>query len=281
LSVARVTRHSFVLVLAVFSFVMSFGVLTSAYSATTNPNAGCDESHHSDTGDGANQDGDYDSTCDGAPSGNGAGEGGADGKSCAGCVGNADDKDPPGQFENGSDANNGYECDGNGGVAKTNPAHTGCKSPAPSPTPTPTPTVTPSITPSPTPPPSGSPTPPPSATPTPPPSGNQTPSPTPTAPPSASPTVTPSVLPSGPPTPTPTVPPTSVPPTSSPTITPSVEPTLLTPSPTVPPNPTGMPSPSFPADVKGVRLPFTGGASGAALTIAGLLMAAGDRKSVV
>lgn len=48
------------------------------------------------------------------------------GKPCAGCVGKADNKNPQGQFPNASDANNGYECDGNQGIAKGNPAHTSC-----------------------------------------------------------------------------------------------------------------------------------------------------------
>jgi hypothetical protein len=78
--------------------------------------------HNSNTGNGANTSGAYDSTCNGSASGNG--NGGA--QPCAGCVGNADDKNPPGQAPDGSDNNNGYECDGNNGIAKTNPAHTGC-----------------------------------------------------------------------------------------------------------------------------------------------------------
>jgi hypothetical protein len=69
----------------------------------------------------------YCSTSDGTPSGNGNGGGNANGKPCAGCVGNADNKNPPGQAKDGSDHNNGYECDGNSGVGKTNPAHSGCK----------------------------------------------------------------------------------------------------------------------------------------------------------
>lgn len=68
----------------------------------------------------------YHSTCDGSPSMNGNGNGAATGKPCAGCVGAADNKNPPGQAPDGTDANNGYECDGNSGVGKTNPAHTGC-----------------------------------------------------------------------------------------------------------------------------------------------------------
>jgi hypothetical protein len=89
---------------------------------------------------GANNGGDcgaYCSTRDGSPSLNGNGDGQATGKPCAGCVGRADNKNPPGQQPDGTDANNGYECDGNNGIGKTNPAHTGC---------TTTPTVTPPCT---------------------------------------------------------------------------------------------------------------------------------------
>ncbi|MEY2435136.1 MAG: hypothetical protein QOC92_4861 [Acidimicrobiaceae bacterium] len=82
-------------------------------------------------GTGANVDGPYDSTRDGSPSGNGNGNGQATGKPCAGCVGKADNKNPPGQQPGPEDHNNGYECDGNNGIAKTNPAHTGCVDPPP------------------------------------------------------------------------------------------------------------------------------------------------------
>lgn len=92
-----------------------------------NPTAACNGTHHSDTGHGANVRGAYDETCDGSPSGNGNGGGTATGKPCAGCVGNADDKNPPGQAVDGSDHNAGYECDRNHGVGRTNPAHTGCR----------------------------------------------------------------------------------------------------------------------------------------------------------
>jgi hypothetical protein len=106
----------------------------SGSTATTGPgnsSQGCDASHNSDTGHGANQGGPYDNTCDGSPSGNGNGNGQATGKPCAGCVGNADDKNPgfnngKGQMPNGSDHNAGYECDRNHGIGRTNPAHTGC-----------------------------------------------------------------------------------------------------------------------------------------------------------
>lgn len=73
------------------------------------------------------------SSDEGAPaSENGKGEGNAYGKPAAGTVGNADHKNPPGQMPTGADdgnngdGNNGYECDGNEGIGKTNPAHTGC-----------------------------------------------------------------------------------------------------------------------------------------------------------
>lgn len=116
---------------------------------SSQPTHGCDQAKEND-GDA------YDSTCDGRPSRNGNGSGSATGRPCAGCVGAADNKNPAGQFPDGSDDNNGYECDGNSGVGKTNPAHTGCTTtpPPPTPTPTPTPTCTtrcPSPTPTPTP----------------------------------------------------------------------------------------------------------------------------------
>lgn len=69
----------------------------------------------------------------GDPSGNGNGNGNATGRPGAGTVGNADSKNPPGQAPDGTDGNNGYECDGNNGIGKTNPAHTGCSTPPPCP----------------------------------------------------------------------------------------------------------------------------------------------------
>src|SRR5262249_7841236 len=69
------------------------------------------------------------------PSGNGNdNQGKHTGEPCAGCVGNADDKNPPGQLPNtlaGADPNAGYECDRNKGIAQTNPAHTSCTSTPP------------------------------------------------------------------------------------------------------------------------------------------------------
>ncbi len=76
----------------------------------------------------AHNSGPYDSTTDGSPSGNGNGDNDNGNKPCAGCVGNADDKNPPGQLPGPEDdGDKGYECDGNSGVGKTNPAHSGCK----------------------------------------------------------------------------------------------------------------------------------------------------------
>jgi hypothetical protein len=92
-------------------------------------------------GVGANVSGPYDSTRNGAPSLNGNGNGNATGEPCAGCVGKADNKNPPGQLPGPSDLNAGYECDGNNGIGKTNPAHTGCAENAV------TPPVTPPVTP--------------------------------------------------------------------------------------------------------------------------------------
>ena len=75
---------------------------------------------------GANVTGYYTGSPTGLPSGNGNGDGNAYGRPLAGSVGNADIKNPPGQMPDESDGNNGYECDGNSGIALTNPAHTGC-----------------------------------------------------------------------------------------------------------------------------------------------------------
>jgi len=87
------------------------------------------------SGNGANVHGPYDSTRDGSASQNGKGDGKAGGKPCAGCVGKADNKNPPGQLPGGSDNNAGYECDRNQGVGQGNPAHTSCTESVPSPSP--------------------------------------------------------------------------------------------------------------------------------------------------
>jgi hypothetical protein len=92
--------------------------------------------------------GPYSSTRNGAPSLNGNGNGAAVGQPCAGCVGKADNKNPPGQFPNGTDPNAGYECDSNNGIGQTNPAHTGCVSSPPIPVTPPVPVSPPiSVTP--------------------------------------------------------------------------------------------------------------------------------------
>jgi hypothetical protein len=89
---------------------------------------GCSPNQHDNSnGNGANQSpGPYDPQNCGGPSGNGVSDNNNSSKPCAGCVGNADAKNPPGQYPNGSDNNAGYECDRNQGVGQTNPAHSGC-----------------------------------------------------------------------------------------------------------------------------------------------------------
>lgn len=93
----------------------------SGSSSDGGPPKGCDQA-------GFNDGGAYDSTCDGTP-----GEQGNDGNDkVAGSEGSADNKFPPGQIPSGpDDGNNGYECDGNNGISKGNPAHTRCKQPPP------------------------------------------------------------------------------------------------------------------------------------------------------
>ena len=75
---------------------------------------------------GAKGPGPYDPYAVETTAGNGQGVGHAYGRPCAGCVGNADSINPPGQLPGGTDANLGYECDENAGVGATNPAHSGC-----------------------------------------------------------------------------------------------------------------------------------------------------------
>jgi hypothetical protein len=86
----------------------------------------------------------YCSTSDGTPSGNGNGDNGN--QPCAGCVGNADNQNPGGQHHDGNDHNNGYECDGNNGVAQGNPAHSGCQATTTTAAPTTTTTAPPETT---------------------------------------------------------------------------------------------------------------------------------------
>ena len=76
----------------------------------------------------ANNSGVYNSTFPDGPSLNGNNVGGAVGRPAAGAVGNADNKNPKGQLPDATtDGNAGYECDTNNGIAKGNPAHTGCE----------------------------------------------------------------------------------------------------------------------------------------------------------
>jgi len=113
-------RITFSVLLLAFlvSFIPSVG---AAPNSAGKPTHGCDQADEND--------GDvYDSTCDGSPSGNGNGGGNANGKACAGCEGAADNKNPQGQLPNAEeDGNNGYECDGNSGIARGNPAHSACE----------------------------------------------------------------------------------------------------------------------------------------------------------
>ena len=97
------------------------GVLTEVQPLSTADQSGTGANPGTTAGCGA-----YCSTRDGSASGNGVGDGKASGKPCAGCVGKADNKNPAGQYRDGSDHNAGYECDRNQGVGQTNPAHSGC-----------------------------------------------------------------------------------------------------------------------------------------------------------
>ena len=125
-TIARAARGAATVLLAGAFVVAANG--TTAYADDNGKGNGKGKAQSA----GANGDcGQYCSTRDGSPSRNGNGGGEATGRPCAGCVGNADDKNPPGQYPDGSDSNNGYECDGNSGIARTNPAHTGCTTPAP------------------------------------------------------------------------------------------------------------------------------------------------------
>ncbi|MDQ1438994.1 MAG: hypothetical protein QOK43_2623 [Acidimicrobiaceae bacterium] len=117
---------TFICGVAVGLFLLT-GVASAAPKHDTDTSSPQPASNADYSGHGANQHGSYDSTRDGSPSGNGNGGGEAKGKPCAGCVGKADNKNPKGQAPGGSDHNNGYECDGNHGVGRSNPAHTGCR----------------------------------------------------------------------------------------------------------------------------------------------------------
>ena len=117
-------------VLVSFLSVMYLYTLTAA-AATPDHAKGRAVGHNRSAGNdgssGANVSGPYDPYGVGEPSGNGNGDGNATGKPCAGCVGNADGKNPPGQQPGPNDANKGYECDENAGIAQGNPAHSFCR----------------------------------------------------------------------------------------------------------------------------------------------------------
>ncbi|HET9733100.1 MAG TPA: hypothetical protein VFP54_10535, partial [Acidimicrobiales bacterium] len=129
---------SAVFVLAGVTFIPAAAFASSGNAGHSNGNAGTSGTYTSaqpysnaDRNNGGANDtstsNQYASTRTGLPSGNGNGGGAAAGKPCAGCVGRADNKNPPGQYANGSDNNAGYECDRNHGIGRTNPAHTGCR----------------------------------------------------------------------------------------------------------------------------------------------------------
>ena len=102
---------------------------TSGDPASPQPQSTADANHGGANGQCPG--GTYCSNRHGAKSQNGNGGGKATGKPCAGCVGKADNKNPPGQETSSPGTtfpNNGYECDNNNGIGKTNPAHTGCSS---------------------------------------------------------------------------------------------------------------------------------------------------------
>ena len=111
---------------------------TSGEVTEPQPPSGADQNPGGANGDQCSSDpkATYCSTRDGSPSANGNGGGDAKGKPCAGCVGKADNKNPPGQEKTnpmGTFPNNGYECDNNNGIGKGNPAHTGCQGTTPPP----------------------------------------------------------------------------------------------------------------------------------------------------
>jgi hypothetical protein len=71
--------------------------------------------------------GPYERACEGTAADATTGFAQAHGQPCPGCVGNADDRDPPGQSSDGSDHDAGHECDRNQGIGQGNPAHSRCR----------------------------------------------------------------------------------------------------------------------------------------------------------
>jgi hypothetical protein len=124
----RVTRARAGAILGLLGLLlMALAVIAPPAQATPKGHAKGWSNHHLTVEDTVTSlAGPYDPHDVGVPSGNGNGDGNASGKPCAGCVGNADGKNPPGQLPGPGEPNVGYECDGNNGVAKGNPAHSLC-----------------------------------------------------------------------------------------------------------------------------------------------------------
>ena len=99
---------------------------TSGTPPEEQPLSNADENTGGANGQCTNDEGEYCGTRRDKASGNGQGKGEATGKPMQAHKGKADNKNPPGQVGNTRD--NGYECDGNQGIAKGNPAHTSCDS---------------------------------------------------------------------------------------------------------------------------------------------------------
>lgn len=107
------------------AFLLMFGLLvgfSGVAAAAPNEHANEKAHHQKDADHGANRDGDF--TAQDPPVEDTSNDHGN--RPSDGSVGNADDKNPPGQSHKPEDLNNGYECDGNNGVGKGNPAHSAC-----------------------------------------------------------------------------------------------------------------------------------------------------------
>ena len=119
---------------AALSLALAGGFASTTYASTSDPlNAqpisNADANLGGANGQCPDAGGLYCSTRDGSLSLNDSDNGNDNGRPAAGAVGNADNKNPPGQMSNavaGADLNAGYECDRNQGIGQTNPAHTGC-----------------------------------------------------------------------------------------------------------------------------------------------------------
>ena len=132
---ARMSRYGAVLVAAAAFSLGGMAPASAAAGGNGNGNAwGLQDNANVVVGNGGGANagcGPYCPNNVGAETGNGGGN--SNTPNGAGTRGAADGKYPPGQEPGGGDDNNGYECDGNNGVGKTNPAHTGCESSYPPP----------------------------------------------------------------------------------------------------------------------------------------------------